>query len=53
MWRVLDKCHKIRNQSEYEGDLNVDERLVADLVTACTAVKAALDTLNDRWRRGR
>jgi hypothetical protein len=35
----------IRNQGEYEGDLNVDERLVADLVTACTKVIEALDRL--------
>jgi hypothetical protein len=32
VWRVLDKCHSVRNLGEYEGDLNVDERLVADLV---------------------
>lgn len=35
VWRVLDKCHSIRNLGEYEGDLNVDERLVADLIAAC------------------
>lgn len=43
VWRVLAKCHQIRNQGEYEGDLNVDDRLVNDLITACTAVKEALD----------
>jgi hypothetical protein len=32
VWRVLDKCHSVRNLGEYEGDLNVDERLVADLM---------------------
>lgn len=32
VWRVLDKCHNIRNLGEYEGDLNVDERIVTDLV---------------------
>jgi len=26
VWRVLSKCHDIRNLGEYEGDLNVDER---------------------------
>ncbi len=45
VWRVLDKCHKIRNQSEYEGDLNVDEQLLADLIIACRTVVAKLDTL--------
>ena len=23
VWRVLDKCHSVRNLGEYEGDLNV------------------------------
>ena len=43
VWRVLDKCHKVRNQGEYEGFLNVDERLVSDLIAAATKVLAALD----------
>ena len=38
VWRVLAKCHNIRNLGEYEGDLNVDDRIVADLITACQAV---------------
>jgi hypothetical protein len=33
VWRVLDKCHNTRNLSEYEGLLEVDDRLVADLVS--------------------
>ena len=45
VWRVLAKCHEIRNLGEYEGDLNVDERLLADLIEACNAVIAALDKL--------
>jgi hypothetical protein len=45
VWRVLDKCHSIRNLGEYEGDLNVDERLVADLIVACRSVVAKLDLL--------
>jgi hypothetical protein len=42
VWRVLAKCHAIRNLGEYEGDLNVDERLVADLIEACGKVAARL-----------
>ncbi len=42
VWRVLDKCHKLRNQSEYEGDLAIDDRIVADLIVACDAVDRAL-----------
>jgi hypothetical protein len=34
-----------RNLGEYEGDLNVDERIVADLITACRAVAASIDAL--------
>ena len=45
VWRVLAKCHDVRNLGEYEGDLNVDERLVADLIAACRAVSTKLDTL--------
>lgn len=45
VWRVLAKCHQIRNQSEYEGDLNVDERLVTDLIMASKAVAKAIARL--------
>ena len=45
VWRVLDKCHNIRNLGEYDGDLNVDDRIVADLLTACQAVSDRVDAL--------
>jgi len=45
VWRVLSKCHDVRNVGEYEGDLDVDERIVADLVSACRAVAARLGEL--------
>jgi len=45
VWRVLAKCHDIRNRGEYEGDLSVDERIVNDLITACQAVAAKVDVL--------
>ena len=45
-WRVLDKCHSIRNLGEYEGDLNVDERIVTDLIAACRIVAAKLEGLS-------
>ena len=38
IWRVLSKCHDMRNRTEYEGALDVDERLVTDLVAACRKV---------------
>ena len=34
VWRLLSKCHDMRNRTEYEGALDVDERLVTDLVAA-------------------
>lgn len=43
-WRLLAKCHGIRNQSEYEGMLDLDERLIIDLVDAGRAVRDALIT---------
>ena len=45
VWRVLAKGHDVRNLGEYEGDLNVDERLVTDLIKAGQAVAAALNKL--------
>jgi len=33
----------IRTPREYEGDLNVDDRVGPDAIHACTAVNAALD----------
>ncbi|MDO9317706.1 MAG: hypothetical protein Q7V56_05855 [Gammaproteobacteria bacterium] len=38
VWRILAKCHDVRNLSEYEGDLNIDERLVTDLIAASQVV---------------
>ncbi len=40
--RVLSKCHETRNVAEYEGALDVDERLVDDLLDAARAVSSAL-----------
>ena|SRR5437867_8213189 len=45
VWRVLSRCHDLRNRGEYEGDLEIDERLLGDLIAACKTVVAALDKL--------
>jgi hypothetical protein len=45
VWRVLDKCHNTRNLGEYEGLLDVDERLVTDLIAATQLVADALGKL--------
>lgn len=41
VWRVLDKAHNTRNLAEYEGHVDVEERLVKDVITACEAVVVA------------
>jgi len=41
VWRILAKCHERRNAAEYEGQLEIDERLLADLIGAADAVLAA------------
>ena len=45
VWRVLSKCHDMRNLGEYEGSLNIDDRIVADLIAACDAVSTKVATL--------
>lgn len=45
VWRVLAKCHELRNRGEYEGDLNIDERIVTDLLAACRAVAVKVQAL--------
>ena len=41
----LSKCHDMRNRTEYEGTLDVDERLVADLITSCRKVAERVEGL--------
>jgi len=53
VWRVLAKCHDLRNVGEYEGDLDIDERIVADLIAACNAVAAKLEELQGRKESNR
>ena len=52
VWRVLAKCHDIRNLGEYEGDLDVDERIVTDLIAACDAVAVRVRALAPVAARG-
>ena len=37
-WRVLDQAHRKRNIAEYEGDVDVDEELVAALIRVADEV---------------
>lgn len=45
VWRVLAKGHDVRNRGEYEGDLDLEERLVADQIAACKIVLHTLDEM--------
>ena len=45
VWRVLAKCHDLRNKGAYEGDLDIDDRILADLLAACGTVAKALEAL--------
>jgi hypothetical protein len=45
VWRVLALCHERRNVAEYEGHLEVDEQLVADLLAAADRVAARVTEL--------
>ncbi len=42
VWRVLSTCHQKRNQSEYEGLVDISVRLLDDLLTAAHAVADAV-----------
>ena len=51
VWRVLSKCHDMRNRTEYEGVLDVDDRLVSDLIGACRKVADKVrQSAADSWR---
>lgn len=45
VWRVLALCHDRRNLAEYEGYLEVDEQLVADLLKATDTLLSKIETL--------
>lgn len=44
-WRVLAKAHQQRNRTEYEGMIEITERLVTDLIDAAEAVLHAVRRL--------
>jgi hypothetical protein len=41
-WRVLATCHERRNKFEYEGVLNIDERLLAESIGVAEKMLALL-----------
>ncbi len=45
VWRILSKCHDMRNLAEYEGSIDADERIVEALIAACQTVSDTIDKL--------
>lgn len=43
VWRVLAKAHDLRNLSEYEGHVDVEQSLVRDLISCCKTVAATIE----------
>lgn len=51
VWRVLAKCHAVRNAAEYEGHTELDEQIVKDLLDAAEVVYSAARALGAVPRR--
>jgi hypothetical protein len=45
IWRVLAKCHEKRNLAEYEGFIEIDERLTLDLIHAAELLLSSIENL--------
>ena len=45
VWRVFSLAHNRRNLAEYEGHVDVEERLVADLIEASESLLAKVESL--------
>jgi hypothetical protein len=44
-WRVLDQCHKIRNNAEYEGNLDVSKQLLREMVDITSELVGTVEAL--------
>lgn len=45
-WRVLDRCHAVRNAAEYEGRIEVDEKLLKEMLGVTDEVRKRLAALS-------
>jgi hypothetical protein len=45
VWRVLSDCHNKRNKVDYEGIVEVDEQLLAELIQHTTTLEKIMSTL--------
>ena len=48
LWRVLSKCHDLRNLAEYEGQSEVDAKLLSELIRIATELEHAVMALPAR-----
>lgn len=46
-WRLLDRCHRERNATEYEGIASIDEKLLDGLIEAALDLRARVKALAD------
>lgn len=44
-WRVLDKCHNMRNLAEYEGHLDVNPQLLRELISITQTLQSLVKAL--------
>lgn len=52
VWRVLALCHERRNRAEYEGRLEVDERLLQDLLSAAEEALRRVEAMRPPAEKG-
>jgi hypothetical protein len=45
IWRVLEKCHNLRNLAEYEGYLDIDSQLLGELLISAENLLDNLERL--------
>ena len=46
-WRILDQAHRRRNLAEYEGDMDIEESLLAALIEITKEVAKRVQELGD------
>lgn len=44
-WRILDKCHHVRNLAEYEGHLEISPQLLKELISISQEILVLVKTL--------
>ncbi len=44
-WRILDKCHNVRNLAEYEGHLEISAQLLKELIGITSELVKLVESL--------